>query len=155
MATSVRAQIWFALVGLRERCKDGRAKSKPSDTCGKDRRQEIDIQDSTPKKNDLYFGCTQSQAWVNLQAVQSRAELFKKKGKQFREKDNYFELRHAKARRENRELASLDLPDHSPVFGRRMVVCCTTFLRNHGHKSPFCDVRCWPVFQLVLTPGGL
>ena len=108
---------WFALVGLRERCKDGRAKSKPSDTCEKDRRHEIDIQDSTPNKNDVYLGCTQSQAWVNLQAVQSRNELFRK-AKQFLDKDNYLELRPAKAHRENRELASLELPDHSPVYGR-------------------------------------
>ena len=56
---------------------------------------------------------------MNLQAVKSRAELFRK-GKQFLEKDNYLELRHAKARRENRELATLELPDHSPEFGRRM-----------------------------------
>ena len=119
-----------------------------------DRRQEIDIQDSTPNENDVHIGCTQSQAWVNLQAVQSRAEFFQK-GKQSFEQDNYMESRHARTRRENRELASLELPDHSPEFGRRMSWLCAfetmdtirlrrallAFVRARTHIKGICERR--------------
>ena len=41
------------------------------------------------------------------------------------------------------ELASLELPDHSPEFGRRMSwLWCEARLRNHGHWPPFETCGC-------------
>ena len=43
--------------------------------------KDIDMRDPTPSVHQVYLGCTQRDAKVDLWAVQSKIELFKKKKK--------------------------------------------------------------------------
>ena len=45
---------------------------------GWEKQKEIDFEDQTPLSDQVYLGCTQREAKVHPQAVQSKIELFKK-----------------------------------------------------------------------------